>query len=268
MAVSFVLPGSRFETIVSGARLLDAGALAARCGDDVVRLRPLWPAIIAATRFARRTRWVFGNAAATLECVDSQPKRWLNQRAVGDPVQVHFDLAHWSSAYARSEGRMREIDVFAADGSAIAAVRLDEVDDSLDELIWLLVDDDQRRVLTIPPRRPNLTRPFAPGALCNALLTAFDAGLPLQVRLENAGGSVLWAPCDAAVTERDACLELRSALGRLTIGDRRAGIWSVRDGILEARSTGEACWLQIALVKAVPRQRLVWSGICASLSSK
>jgi hypothetical protein len=266
MAVSFALPGTPFEAIVSGAGMLDARALASRCGDDVVRLRPMWPAIIAATRFARRTRWRFGNGAATLECIDPQSKRWLNQRAGGDPVQVHFDLARWGSAYARSSGRTREIDVFAADGSAITAVRLDDVDDSLDELIWLLVDDDQQRTVPAPPRRANVTRPLAPGALCSALVEAFDAGLPLQIRLENAGGSVAWSPGEPAVIERDACVELRSALGRLTMCDHRAGIWSVRNGALEARSTDNTCWLQIALTAAGPQQRLLWSGICASVS--
>jgi len=266
MAVSFALPGTSFDAIVSGARLPDAAALAVRCGDDIVRLRPMWPEIIAATRFARRTRWLFGNGAATLECVDSQPRRWLNQRASSDPVQVHFDLARWGSAYARSEGRTREINVFAAGGTAIAAVRLDDVDDSLDELIWLLVDDDQQRTMSARSRRPNVTRPFAPGALCNALVEGFEADLPLHVRLENAGGSVAWSPVDPVVIERDRCIELRSSLGSVSLCDRRAGIWSIRDSTIEARNADNMCWLQIALTTPTPHQCQTWQRICANLA--
>jgi hypothetical protein len=264
MSVSFALPGTPFASIFS-ARLADAAALASRCGEDVVRLRPSWPAVIAATRFARRARWRFGNRAATLECIEPESKRWLNQRGAGDPVQVRFQLDRWASAYARANGRTRDIDVFAADGSAIAGVQLDEVDASLDELIWLLVDDDQRPQALGRTRRANITRPFAHGALCNALVAAFDERLPLEVRLENDGGSVAWSPDAPLVIDRDGCVELRSALGRVTMCDRRGGIWSVRDGTIEARDGANMPLLQISLIDGSPAQIRIWRDVCAML---
>jgi hypothetical protein len=267
MSVSFALPGTPFGSIFSGARLADAAALAARCGDDVVRLRPAWPAVIAATRFARRARWRFGNRAATFECVEPRAKRWLSHRGAGDPVQVRFDLDNWSSAYARADGKMREIDVFAADGTAVAAVQLDDVEASLDELIWLLVDDDQRRAAPVQRRRSNVSRPFPQGALCNALVVAFEEALPLEVRLGNAGGAVCWSPSAPVVIERDRCIELRSALGSVTMCDRRGGIWAVNDGGIEARSgLDNACWVRISLTGSSPHDLLVWRGICSQLA--
>jgi len=263
MSVSFALPGTPFGSIFSGARLADAAALAARCGDDVVRLRPAWPAVIAATRFARRARWRFGNRAATFECVEPRAKRWLSHRGAGDPVQVRFDLDNWSSAYARADGKMREIDVFAADGTAVAAVQLDDVEASLDELIWLLVDDDQRRAAPVQRRRSNVSRPFPQGALCNALVVAFEEALPLEVRLGNAGGAVCWSPSAPVVIERDGCIELRSALGSVTMCDRRGGIWAVND----ARSgLDNACWVRISLTGSSSHDLLVWRGICSQLA--
>jgi Haem utilisation ChuX/HutX len=266
MSVSFALPGIPFASIFSGARLADAAALAARCGDDVVRLRPEWPAVIAATRFARRARWRFGNRAATFECAEPRAKRWLSHRAAGDPVQVRFDLSRWSSAYARADERMREIDVFAADGSAIAAVQLDDVEASLDELIWLLVDNDQHHAAPGQRRRINLSRPFSQGALCNALLVAFDEELPIEVRLENAGGAVCWTPRAPVVIERDGCIELRSALGSVTMCDRRDGIWSVNDGAIEARGSDNARWVRVSLASSSAHDLLVWRGICSELA--
>jgi hypothetical protein len=265
MSVSSALPGTPFAAIFS-ARLTDAAALSARCGDDVVRLRPSWPAVIAATRFARRARWRFGNRAATLECIEPQAKRWLNQRGPGDPVQVHFRLDRWATAYARADGRSREIDVFAADGSAIAAVHLDDADPSLDELIWLLADDDQRRAFPPRPRGTAVRRPFASGVLGHVLVLAFDAGLPLQIRLENGGGSVEWSPRAPVVVERDGCVELRSTLGRVSMCDRRGGIWSLRDDlVIEARSTTNVPWLEIKLVPESLAQHAAWREICALL---
>jgi hypothetical protein len=255
-----------------------SAAMAARCGDDVVRLRPAWTAVIAATRFARRARWLFGNRAATLTCLELQPKRWLTQRGSDDPVQVHFDLRHWSSAYARCEGRAREIDIFATDGSVIAAVRLDEAETALDELLWLLADDDQQR--HAPAERAPLDHPcayaragaLAPGALHGALLAACDAQLPLRLVLENAGGRVAWSPQHPVVREDGRAVELRSALGSLALGDCYAADWNVRltngtdsEPRLEAYGTATRPWLAVELIDATALQRLAWRGICAAL---
>ena len=290
-----------------------AAAMAARCGNDVVRLRPMWPSVIAATRFAGSVRWIFGNGAATFDCIESQRRRWLTQRAADDPVHVHFDLGRWSSAYARCDGRAREIDVFAADGSAIAAVRLDEVDASLDELLWLLVDDDQQRrvagalrtpridvpfdegrlraALAVTERRSDfdrlvarsgvsrrhayrlagsdVARPLVPGALQTALLAAADAALPLRLVLENAGGRVAWAPRDAVVSQSGDVVELRSALGCVTLGERAAS-WAVSlagidssEQTLEAYGGDDASWLSVGLYGATPLQRIAWRALCA-----
>jgi len=247
-------------------RPADAAALAARCGDDIVRLRPSWPQLIASTRFARQARWRFGNPAATLECIEPRPKRWLDQRRNGDPIQPHFDLERWSSAYARSDGPSREIHVFAADGSAVATVRLEDVDASFDELIWLLADDDQQHV-TPPPSRPaKIARPFSGGALFNALMGAFDAELALRFVLENEGGSVAWSPRVPVVVERDGCLELRSPLGRVSICERHAGIWLVRDDIIIAYNNANLRWLQIAVSDPAPLKRMMWRAICTTLT--
>ena len=143
MLASFPASRPSFGSLLSGLRLPDVRALAARCGDDVVRLRPAWPALIAATRFARHATWLFGNHAAVLECVEARPNRWLTQRRPGDPFAMQFDLRTWHSAYACCESDTREISVFAADGSSIASVHIDAFESTLDELIWLLVDDDR-----------------------------------------------------------------------------------------------------------------------------
>jgi putative heme degradation protein len=297
-------------------RPYDASTMAARCGDDVVRLRPMWPSIIAATRFARNVRWVFGNRAGTLECVEPQQRRWLTQRGADDPVQIQFNLLQWNSAYARCEGRAREIDVFAADGSAIAAVRLDNVDASLDELLWLLVDDNQqcavttsartvrientfdqerlRDALAVTERRSDfdrlvkrsgvtrrhafrlagtgVARPLVAGAVQSALLAAGEAELPLRLVLENAGGRVAWSPGEPVVSQTGDVVELRSALGRMTLGDR-AATWAVSlagtdssEQTLEVYGGDDASWLSIGLYRATPLQRIAWRGMCAMLA--
>jgi hypothetical protein len=278
MSVSTASSSPTFDALFTGRRPYDAASMAARCGNDVVRLRPSWPAVIAATRFARDARWLFGNRVATLECVEPQPKRWLTQRGAGDPVQVHFNLAQWASAYARCEERAREIDVFAADGSVIAAVRLDNVDGSLDELLWLLADDDQRPVAA--PQRSNVIHHCAfnragsltPGALHQALLAACDTLLPLRLVLRNAGGAVAWSPQHPVVRETGRTIELRSNLGSVTLGDRLTGDWNVRlagydrgDPRIEAYGADDAVGLEIALNGATALQRIAWRGICATL---
>jgi hypothetical protein len=270
--------GCTFDSFFSGRRPYDSAAMAARCGDDVVRLRPSWAAVIAATRFARHARWLFGNRAATLVCVEPQPKRWLNQRGSDDPVQVHFDLRQWGSAYARCDGRAREIDVFATDGSIIAAVRLDDVETALDELLWLLADDDQQRHAAPEPAPSGhlcayeRTGTLGPGALHQALLAACDALLPLQLVLENAGGRVAWSPQSPIVRPAGRALELRSALGSLTLGDRSATELNVRltngacgEPRLDVYEHAQARALSVALTEATALQRLAWRGICAAL---
>jgi hypothetical protein len=270
--------GFTFDSFFGGRRPYDSAAMAARCGDDVVRLRPSWAAVIAATRFARQARWLFGNRAATLACVEPQPKRWLTQRGSADPVQVHFDLRHWGSAYARCDGRAREIDVFATDGSVIAAVRLDDAETSLDELLWLLADDDQRRYAPAAAASAGHLCAYeragtlAPAALHQSLLAACDALLPLHLVLENAGGSVAWSPPHPIVRDAGRAIELRSAFGSMTIGDRYAADWNVRltngacgEPRLEAFGHGNARALSVGLTDATALQRLAWRGICAAL---
>jgi hypothetical protein len=247
-------------------RPADAAALAARCGDDIVRLRPSWPQLIASTRFARHARWRFGNPAATLECIEPRPKRWLDQRRNGDPIQAHFDLERWSSAYVRSTGPSREIHVFAQDGSAVATVRLDDVDASFDELIWLLADDDLQRVAPARSRVAHVPRPFSGGALFKALMSAFDAELALRFVLENEGGSVVWTPRAPVVLECDGCLEMRSPLGRVSICERHAGIWLVRDDVIIAYNSANRRWLQIALGNPAPLKQMMWRAICTTLT--
>jgi hypothetical protein len=270
-----------FDSLFTSRRPYDSAAMAARCGDDVVRLRPSWAAVIAATRFARHACWLFGNRAATLTCVEPQAKRWLTQRASEDPVQVHFDLRQWGSAYARCEGRAREIDVFATDGSVIAAVRLDDAEASLDELLWLLADDDQRSQIAAVPAPASHPCAFeragglAPGALHRALIAACDARLPLHLVLENAGGRVAWSPHQPVVCEAGRAIELRSALGSIALADAYAADWNVRlrntagsAPHLEAYGSANALWLSVSLTGPNALQQLAWRGICATLGSR
>jgi putative heme degradation protein len=255
-----------------------AARMAARCGDDVVRLRPLWPALIAATRFARRTRWSFGNAFASLTCVEPQQRRWLTQRDESDPVQLRFDFGRWCSAYARVDGGAREIDVFAADGSPVASVRLDNIDPTLDELLWQLAADDQRPGASpayVDARHAcTLRAPYAlpPGVLESALAAACDANLPLQISLRNAGGTVTWTPTAPELRRAGSVCELRSARGTIALSagigaDQRVGLCAPYRGdpYLEALDADGAACFTVALRRAGALDRLAWRGLCADL---
>jgi putative heme degradation protein len=211
--------------------------------DDAVRLRPLWGAVLSSTRFARRAEWRFGNDQAVLACTERRSRRWLTEdRTPADPVRIRFATGAWGSAYARSAGAAREIDVFAADGSPVAVLRLDRVDAALDELIWQLIDDAPPAASAPPPAPavdrtrladalavaetrgafdalireaalpradalalsgPDVARRLAAGSAGAALAHAAAAGLPLRLQLENAGGAITWSPAGATLDAGD-----------------------------------------------------------------
>jgi putative heme degradation protein len=117
--------------------VLDAGA----AGDDVVRLRADWPAVLAMTGYARRATWLFGHRAAALECVEGRQRLCSSRCGSGDRTTVRLDFGGWLSVVARRDGDTRWLEFFSTHGSPIAAVRLEDVSAEFDELIWLLADD-------------------------------------------------------------------------------------------------------------------------------
>ena len=127
--------------------------------DEIVRLRPDWPALIATTRFARRATWLFGHRVGVLECADRRVRSCAQRSESGDPIGVCLDFTGWSHAVARRRAAAREIEFYAASGAAIATLRLDDIDPIVDELVWLLIDDDvpiaNERTAAGMPRPPD-----------------------------------------------------------------------------------------------------------------
>src|SRR5580658_2702898 len=91
--------------------VLDAGAAAA--GDDVVRLRADWPAVLAMTGYARRATWLFGHRGAALECVEGRQRFCRSRCGSGDRTSVRLDFGGWMSVVARREGAARMLDFFS-----------------------------------------------------------------------------------------------------------------------------------------------------------
>ncbi len=118
--------------------VLDSGASG---GDEAVRLRADWPAVLSMTRYARRATWLFGHGAAALECVEGRQRLCRSRCGSGDRTTVRLDFGGWMSVVARREGGARLLEFFSTHGAPIAAVRLEDVSAEFDELIWLLADD-------------------------------------------------------------------------------------------------------------------------------
>jgi putative heme degradation protein len=129
-------------TAVASGRLrlpvFEAGAAA---GDDVVRLRADWPAVLAMTGYAKRATWLFGHRGAALECVEGRQRVCRSRCGSGDRTTVRLDFGGWMSVVARRDGGARVLEFFSTLGAPIAAVRLEDVSAEFDELIWLLADD-------------------------------------------------------------------------------------------------------------------------------
>jgi putative heme degradation protein len=143
---AFRTPLSAPATALSGRLRLPVLVAGAGGGDDAVRLRADWPAVLAMTGYARRATWLFGHRAAALECVEGRQQLCRSRCGSGDRTTVRLDFGGWMSVVARRDGGARMLDFFSTHGSPIAAVRLDEVSAEFDELIWLLADDG-------PPKR-------------------------------------------------------------------------------------------------------------------
>jgi putative heme degradation protein len=190
--------------------------------DEIVRLRPDWPALMAMTRFAGRATWLFGHRVAVLECVEPRTRPCARRGEAGDPTCVRFNFKTWTHAVARRRAASRQIEFYAGSGAAIATLCLDQIDPVVDELVWLLIDDENlpvpklphadgnrrgldtpaiRRALKVIERREDFERVVAMGSLrrhdafalagphvatalpSNALDNALDAAVGAGVRL-------------------------------------------------------------------------------------
>jgi hypothetical protein len=240
---------------------------------DAIALKPVWPALFASLRFARWSRWQFGNDTGVLRCLERGPRRRLTERAPNDPLRMRFDLRRWASAYARSTGSAREIGFVADDGSPIASLHLAAVDAAIDELIWRLIDDDAVAPAVAPAapvdrarladelalsesrdafdaltRRlhlsrddafalagPAIARRLAPSVIPLALRSAQRAGLAVRLRVENTGGGIAWAP-GAIDFDTDATrVMLRAGSVEVLVPADGARLWAV------ALETADAC---------------------------
>jgi hypothetical protein len=252
---------------------------------DAVALRPAWPALLSSLRFARHTWWRFGNATSVLRCVERGERRWLTERRPGDPLRLRFDLQRWSRAFARSTGTAREIGIIADDGSPIASIHLEAVDPALDELIWRLIDDSPPPPLagrTQPSRTEALTlagvliaRRLAPTALPFALQRAQAAGLPLRLRVENAGGGVTWTPRAADVEIAAGRIVLRSDEVDVAMPADGVGVWAVASESAEACCpTIECCTpddrgsIRLDVTADSATTCTAWRRICATLDEE
>jgi putative heme degradation protein len=240
---------------------------------DAIALKPAWPALFASVRFARWSRWQFGNDSGVLRCLEPAPRRRLTERAPNDPLRMRFDLRRWASAYARSTGSAREIGFIADDGSPIASLHLAAVDPAIDELIWRLIDDDagaraMAPVAPVDPARvadelalcesrdafdartrslhlsrdeafalagPTVARRLASSVLPLAFRTAQRAGLALRLRVENTGGGITWIPGAVDFNADATRMILRAGAVEVLVPTADARIWAV------ALETADAC---------------------------
>lgn len=245
-------------------RLPDGADLGRRCGDDVVRLRPEWPTIVAATRFAQRSEWRFGVGGAMIACAGAQTVRL----AATDTADVRFDFTGWTHAYARCKGQSREIAIFAADGSPVVAVHLDRCDATLDEVIWLLMDDNQQCAAETRERRP-----FVPAcdALARVLLEAVDERLPLRVEFVNRGGRVAWSPGFLTARDFGAYVELSSSCARAHVGTRFDLCRVHEDGrnarSIEASADSGTSMLRVDILTGSPHDRAIWQRMCDAIQN-
>ncbi len=145
--------------------------LASQCGEGVTRLRPDFPALLAALPALGRVMALTRNEHAVIEkhgVYDGISVRGPMGLVLGGAIDLRLFMSHWQHAFAVVEegkaGPRRSLQVFGADGTAVHKLFLvhDSNVPAYDALVTSFRADDQGPALAVTPRpAPSAEKPDA-----------------------------------------------------------------------------------------------------------
>jgi putative hemin transport protein len=174
-------PGARARDIAASLGVSEGELVACHCGEAGLRLRPDWPALIAALEPVGTVMALTRNDYAVIESVGRYDGVSLQGHmgvVHGGTIDLRLFLHAWKHAYALSEegrdGPRRSVQIFDGAGLAVHKVylRSDSTASAWERMLADLRHEDQSPGLDVSP--PSAARPEKPDSAIDA--AGFRAG--------------------------------------------------------------------------------------------